>query len=89
MAFREPHIKEMSREGDKRRFLCLMEVEFGQIVAGTFTILPKEENSTLCWARKLEQAWGVARERAERNAFVSPSATWEEIASWGNVEAQP
>lgn len=89
MAFREPQIKEMGRDGDKRRFLCLMEIEYGQIVGGAFEILPKDENSTLAWARKIEQAWGVARERAERNAFLSPAATWDQFAEWGNVEAKP
>ena len=77
--FREPKIIEMCREGDYRRFLCIAELNLGEITGGIVKLSYPTEFDSVAWCRALEAAWRRAAERAEAKEWLPAGSIFEDF----------
>jgi hypothetical protein len=77
--FRSPRILEVGLRGDKRRFLCIMEIRKGEIAGAFFELNALDGFGSLQFARGLRNAWMRCCERVENAEFLPEGASLEEL----------
>ena len=77
--FREPKMVRMGRNGDRERFVCLMEINRGEIVGATVTVPDRRLDDSVAWAEAMALAWANIHERAKAGRWNAEGSSFEEF----------
>ena len=77
--FREPKMLRMGKNGNHERFICLMEINLGEILGATVTVPDHRINDSSAWAEAMAAAWANIYLRAKAGQWNREGADYHEF----------